>query len=149
MIEWEKYVKWGDFISTNGIPLKYKWEFDRLDKYKNDKNIILASILCLAHPYNIVGIHTINPTDLKQRCKAIYYPDTNTSDGIVDYKYVLYDDVVTTGTSMVRAIEKYGKRPEKYICIVDRRDEVTQHVECQSWRLNIISILNKLNKVKK
>lgn len=148
MIEWNKYIKWGDFTSTNGIKLKYKWEFDRLNNYKKDENIILTSILCLSHPYDIVGIHTINPKPLEKYCKAIYYPKNNISDGFVDDKYVLYDDVITTGKSMLKAIEKYGKIPERCICIVDRRDEGTRNVNYKGIDLDVISIIDKL-KIKK
>lgn len=137
MIKWEKYIKWGDFISTNKIPLKFKWEFDRLNDYEKDKNIILTSILCLAYPYDIVSIYTINPKILEKYCKAIYYPNTNISDGFVDDKYIIYDDVVTTEKTMIKAIEKYGKKPEKCICIVDRRDESIQHMV---YELDVISI---------
>lgn len=149
MIKWNKYIKWGDFTSTNGIELKYKWEFDRLNNYKKDENIILASILCLAHPYKIVGISTINPKSLEKHCKAIYYPKTDISDGFVDYKYVLYDDVITTGKNMITATKKYGKIPEKYICIVDRRDEGKKdvnykNIDYKGINLDVISIINKL-----
>ena len=149
MIEWEKYIKWGTFKSTSGIMLKYKWEFDRLNKELFDKYLIIASIISLSHPYNIVDIHTVNPVDLKSKCKAIYYPNTNISEGFVDYKYVLYDDVVTTGKSMLKAIQKYGKKPEKCICIVDRRDEGKRNENYEGMSLNVISVMNKLMDVKK
>ena len=145
-MDWNKYIKWGTFTSTNGVVLKYKWEFDRLNNNFFDRNIILSSILSLAYPYDIVGIHTVNPLILKKVCKAIYYPNTNISEGIVDNKYVLYDDVVTTGTSMLKAIEKYNKKPEKCICIVDRRDDV-KHAECKGWNLDIISIISNVLKI--
>lgn len=135
MINWNKYIKYGEFISTNGIKLPFKWEFDRLRNEINDRYIILASILSLAYPYDLVAIHTVNPIDLTHHCKAIYYPKTNISDGTIDSKYVLYDDVVTTGKSMLKAIEYYGKKPEKCICIVDRRDRI---------ELDIISIIEVL-----
>ena len=150
MIEWEKCIKWGDFMSTSGIPLKFKWEFDRLNRSNKemvDRNIILTSILSLAHPYDIVAIHTVNPRKLKQRCKAIYYPIDNISNGIVDDKYVLYDDVVTTGKSMIKAIEKYAKIPEKCICIVDRRNESKKNIYYKGIELEIISIMDKLQEV--
>jgi len=142
MIEWNKYIRWGKFISTSGLTLPFKWEFDRLNEPENiiESNLILTSILSLAYPYKIVGIHSINPITLEKYCSSIFYPITNCGDGRLDKydEYVIYDDVITTGKTIQRAIDHYYKftnlEPRKCICIMDRREEF------QSSDMEIISI---------
>ncbi len=145
MIEWNKYIKWGKFISTSGIELDYKWEFDGLNDNIHDNNLILTSILSLSYPFDIVAIHTINPASLEHYCTAKYYPNTNVSDGSILNDYVLFDDVVTTGKSMLKAIDKYKKPPKRCICIVDRRKEI---LDVDFNNLDIISIERDILKKK-
>jgi orotate phosphoribosyltransferase len=103
--------------------------------------------LSLAYPYDIVAIHTVNPKILEKRCKAIYFPNTNVSNGNISEDYVLYDDVITTGKSMLKAINYYNKKPMKCICIVDRRDEAIANISCKGWNLNVISIIKVRNEL--
>lgn len=141
-INWNKYIKYGEFVSTNGIKLEFKWEFDRLSGEKRDAELILSAILGLAYPYKIVTIHSVNPKELSSYCDAIYYPKTNLSDGRLNGKYILYDDVVTTGKSLLKAIKyyekRYNKKPEKCVCIIDRRKKSITDKEC--FELDVISI---------
>lgn len=149
-MDWNKYIKFGDFTSKSGIKLKWKWEFDRLDEEFIDRTIIITSILSLAYPYDVVSIHTVHPFSLRKVCKAIYYPDTDVSEGFIekDGKYVLYDDVVTTGKTMIKAIKKYKKKPERCICIVDRRPEVKSYIKQRAvQKLDIISIIGNVLRV--
>jgi len=129
-IEWNKYIKYGWFTSTHSIELPYKFEFDKLNDNKRDKEIILAGIICLKHLYDLVAIHTIHPIEVKNFCNTIYYPTTHVFDGSGKRKtrsqlgeYVIYDDVITTGKTIEKCIELIGKKPEYCICIINRTRE--------------------------
>ena len=146
MINWNKYLKWGDFKSTHGIELPFKWEFDRLDTEKRDKEIILTSVLSACLLNDLVVIHTVHPKELEKYAKAIYYPQTNKLISI-DYnsgKYILYDDVITTGKSMIKGIKKMGYPPEFCLCIIDRRYELQKEILNLSQDLRVISIKRDL-----
>lgn len=148
MIEWNKYIEWGKFISTHGIELPYKWEFDRLENEERDKEIIISSILGFSYPYTLVGIHTIHPNELEKKyCSSIYYPKTNILELryghniIKDYEgYIIYDDVITTGRTILKCIDKIGRTPRKIICIIDRRQEVINKLSFEEKTLKITSI---------
>ena len=146
-IEWNKYIKWGKFTSTHGIELPFKWEFDRLEKNERDRELIYISVISSTIPYDLVVIHTVHPRELENYAKAIYYPTTGVfnkrkvfSENRDLGKYVLFDDVVTTGKSMLECIEKIGRKPERCICIVDRRKEALKSPEDKGWFLDLVSI---------
>lgn len=146
MIEWNKYIKWGNFKSTHGIELPFKWAFDRLEKGKRDKEIILTSVLSACLLNDLVVIHTIHPKALEKYAKAIYYPQTNLmkkQNGDLG-KYIIYDDVITTGKSMLKCIEKIGYAPEFCLCIIDRRFETQKEILNLSQNLKVISIKRDL-----
>ena len=124
MINWEKYIKWGNFKSAHGLDLPFKWEFDRLEIEPTDKKTILISILSACLLNDLVVINTVHPIELRKYANTIYYPKKNLikkQSGNLG-KYVLYDDVITTFQSMSRCIEKIGYSPEFCLCIIDRRD---------------------------
>lgn len=144
LINWSKYIKWGKFTSTHGIELPYKWEFDKLEKEKHDEEIILSCILGLIYPSKLIGIDTIHPKSLEKYCSAIYYPKTNVFENIenpIDKNedYVIFDDVITTGITIKKCIEKLDIRPVKIICIIDRRKEILD-LSKKEPNLNVISI---------
>ena len=123
IIEWNHYIKWGEFESTHGTILPFKWEFDRLEHFpqRDDANLIIAAVRCLAYPYEIVGIRSIHPQMLIPYCTSRYDPKTKTFDGIKPKgKYVVYDDAITTGQTICECIREVGRKAEFAICIVDR-----------------------------
>ena len=146
MINWNKYLKWGDFKSTHGIELPFKWEFDKLDTEKRDKEIILTSVLSACLLNDLVVIHTVHPKELEKYAKAIYYPQTNTMKkqrGDLE-NCIIYDDVITTGKSMLKCIKKIGYAPEFCLCIIDRRYELQKEILNLSQGLRVISIKRDL-----
>lgn len=146
MIAWNIYIKYGHFKSTHGIELPYKWEFDRLEREEGDKVIILTSVLSAYLLNDLVVIHTVHPKDLEKYAKAIYYPQTNLikkQSGDLG-KYVIYDDVITTGKSVLKCIEKIGYAPEFCLCIIDRRYEFQKEILNLSQKLKVISIKRDL-----
>lgn len=139
MIDWNKYIKEGAFKSTHGIELPFKWEFDRLEKEERDKAIIFTSVISACILNDLVVIHTVHPKILRNYAKAIYYPQTNImkkqTHGDLG-AYILYDDVITTGKSMLKCIRKIGYPPKFCLCIIDRRKDITHF----SLKLKVISI---------
>lgn len=145
MINWNKYIERGDFKSTHGIKLPFKWEFNKLETEERDKEIIITSVLSACLLNDLVVIHTVHPKDLEKYAKVIYYPkiDFMKKQGILG-KYVVYDDVVTTGISMLKCTEKIGHPPEFYLCIIDRRNELIKEIANNFF--SIISIERDLLK---
>ena len=146
MIVWNKYIKYGSFKSTHGIELPFKWEFDRLETEEGDKVTILTSVLSACLLNDLVVIHTVHPKELEKYAKAIYYPQTNLikkQSGDLG-KYIIYDDVVTTGKFMLKCIEKIGYSPEFCLCIIDRRYELQKEILNLSQDLRVISIKRDL-----
>jgi orotate phosphoribosyltransferase len=146
MIDWNKYLKWGNFKSTHGIELPFKWEFNRLEKEKRDKEIILASVLSACLLNDLVVIHTVHPKELEKYAKEIFFPQTNKLVNLdyVSGKYIVYDDVITTGKSMLKCVEKIGYAPEYCLCIIDRRFEFKKEILNLSQKLKVISIKRDL-----
>jgi orotate phosphoribosyltransferase len=145
-IDWRKYIKQGNFKSTHGIELSFKWEFDRLETEVIDKEIIISSVLLAGVINNLVVIHTVHPKELEKYAKAIYYPQTNLikkESGDLG-KYIIYDDVITTGKSILKCIEKIGYAPEFCLCIIDRRYEFQKEILDLSQDLKVISIKRDL-----
>ena len=141
-IDWRKYIKQGNFKSTHGIELSFKWEFDRLETEVIDKEIIISSVLLAGVINNLVVIHTVHPNELEKFAKIIYYPQTNLikkQRGDLG-KYIIYDDVITTGKSMLKCIEKIGYTPEFCLCIIDRRYECQKEILYLYHDLRVISI---------
>ena len=146
MIAWNKYIKWGNFKSTHGIELPFKWEFDRLETEEGDKLIILTSVLSACLLNGLVVIRNVHPKELEKYAKAIYYPQTNLmkkQSGALG-KYIIYDDVITTGKTMLKCIEKIGYAPEFCLCIIDRRYELHKEILNLSQDLKVISIKRDL-----
>lgn len=146
MIAWNIYLKYGNFKSTHGIELPFKWEFDRLETEEGDKVIILTSVLSACLLNDLVVIHTVHPKELEKYAKAIYYPQTNLIEkqsGDLG-KYIIYDDVITTGKSILKCIEKIGYAPEFCLCIIDRRFETQKEILNLSQNLKVISIKRDL-----
>lgn len=146
MIAWNIYLKYGNFKSTHGIELPFKWEFDRLETEEGDKVIILTSVLSACLLNDLVVIHTVHPKELEKYAKAIYYPQTNLIEkqrGDLG-KYIIYDDVITTGKSILKCIEKIGYAPEFCLCIIDRRFEFQKEIVKLSQDLRVISIKRDL-----
>ena len=146
MIAWNIYIKYGNFKSTHGIECQFKWEFDRLETEEGDKVIILTSVLSACLLNNLVVIHTVHPKELEKYAKAIYYPQTKLlkkQSGDLG-KYIIYDDVITTGKSMLKCIEKIGYAPEFCLCIIDRRYEFQKENLNLSQDLRVISIKRDL-----
>jgi len=150
MIEWNKYIKWGKFISTHGVELPFKWEFNRLEMEERDKNIIIAAILAASFRHDLVIISTYHPKELRNFADIVYYPKTNSFARIKKVRkqlnrYVIYDDVVTTGKSMINCIQQIGFCPEYCLCLMDRRMEALKSISDKGWDLDIISIGDILN----
>ncbi len=139
MIEWNIYIKWGRFKSTNGVDLKFKWEFDRLELPFNvfDAQIITTAVRCLAYPNELVLIDTVNPKKLKEYTEIDYFPKSKRIHNPPLGNYVIYDDVITTGKTVKNCITVIGREPEAVICIVNREKQWLPH-------LNIISIIELL-----
>lgn len=146
MIAWNIYIKYGHFRSTHGIALPFKWEFDRLEREEGDRIIILTSVLSACLLNDLVVIHTVHPKELEKHAKAIYYPQTSLmkKQGGALGKYIVYDDVITTGKSMLKCIEKIGYAPEFCLCIIDRRYELHKEILNLSQNLKVISIKRDL-----
>ena len=142
MIDWKKYIKQGAFKSTHGIELPFKWEFDKLETEEMDKEIIISSVLLACIINDLVVIHTVHPKELEKYAKAIYYSQTNyivkKNGGLGNY--FIYDDVITTGKSMLKCIEKIGYAPEFCLCIIDRRKELQKNIVNFSPESKVISI---------
>jgi len=143
MIDWNKYIKRGNFKSTHGIELPFKWEFDSLETEEKDKIIIFTSVLSACLLNELVVIHTVHPHVLRNYAKAIYYPRTNIFKeqrrGDLG-KYIIYDDVITTGKSILKCIEEIGYAPEFCLCIIDRRKELQKDIANFSPELKVFSI---------
>lgn len=130
IIKWNKYIEYKEFISTHGLKLPYKFEFDRLKYNKRDREIILSVIVSLRYLYDLVAIYTIHPVEVTYFCDMIYYPQTHTFNGIKKTryqlgKYVIYDDVITTGKTIKKCIKLIDKKPEYCICIINRTRETS------------------------
>jgi len=159
MIEWNKYIDFRSFISTHGIKLPYKWEFDRLELNEEDKKLILASIISMCYPTPLVIIYSVHPKSLEQFADFMYYPSSNVLEDLV-YKrtrrsaiqkiedYIIYDDVITTGKTVINCIEKIGQFPSKIICLIDRREEALKSIDDNGWSLDVISLQKVLNILK-
>ncbi len=125
MIDWNKYIKLGKFISTNGIYLPFKWEFNKLEQEKQDSYLIISKILQISSKYQMVAIHSVHPKQLEKCFNWIFYPKKNILLQKEKYKlqkYIIYDDVVTTGKSIQKCINYIRIKPEFCICLVDRTE---------------------------
>jgi len=141
MIEWNEYIKYGDFTSKHGVKFKFKWEFDRLNKALNwsDAELIATAVRCLAYPNELVVIDTVNPSILKEYTESIYYPKSKRIHNAPLENYVIYDDVITKGITVQECITVIGREAEAVICIVDREKH-------DLLLLNIISIIDEIFK---
>jgi len=134
MIRWNKYIQYGEFKSSSGLTLEFKWVFDSLDFHDSlDTKIITTAIKALAYPYLLVGIESVHPKTLV--CDYIYDPKTKSfkHDKIPQGDYVIYDDVVTKGVTVDGCQRVVGFEAEKVICIINRKVE-------KITILNIVSI---------
>jgi len=64
-----------------------------------------------------------------------------------NWNVAIVDDVVTTGSSLLKsieAVESYGAKIKKVICIVDRKEGASQAIEKKGYKLDAIFTKDEL-----
>ena len=64
-----------------------------------------------------------------------------------NWNVAIVDDVVTTGSSLLKsieAVENYGAKIKKVICIVDRKEGASQAIEKKGYKLDAIFTKDEL-----
>ena len=128
-INWNKYIVKKEFISTHGIKLPFKYEFDLLNlkENKDDSLKIFNFIFHFDKIFNIIYINSINPSSLYSIAKFIYYPNYNKLDYFninLKMDYIIYDDIITTFKTMREVINIVGYNPLFCICLKNRMKEL-------------------------
>lgn len=145
-INWNKYIEYGWFTSTNDVELPFKFEFDKLEEEQRDKEIITGILYGISLIYDIVGIHTIHPKEVESLCSFKYHPEMRNCE-YVPFKsirgFIIYDDVITTGKTISECIRVLGAKPEFCICLIDRRREVSE--EYTEYKPEVDSLYSLLN----
>jgi len=135
----EKYIHKGNFVFNSGQTSTFKYEVEEMLTDPFYLEYLLKNIHLSNHYIGIASggalmaivVHVRNPSSKLSIIKK--------QEGLFGEKpsgkWVLIDDVVTTGGSLRRAIELIGSVPEKIIVAVDRRE-----VKEKIFELEVISL---------
>jgi len=136
-----KFLKFGDFTSSSGLKIWYYYNFRTFTvQVKEWKELIIKmsnfiNELKSINPVRIVGIGSFGynltyavSARLKDLSRfSLYNPHLNRitaglpKDEINIYKdYIIIDDVITTGSTIINAIEYYETKPLHILCLVNR-----------------------------
>lgn len=119
MIDWDKYLIHGSFILHSGLKSDHKWEFDFLRDNPEDMKLIQLAIKCLLYPdLHVIGIRTMGWEVVETLPNSHEYPLIESFDRPL--YYCIFDDVITTGSSIMEVMNEMIHSPVKIICIVNR-----------------------------
>ena len=119
----EKYIERGEFILHSGQKSKIRYDVNLLLTDNLYVNHILNRIPHSGHYVGIVTGGAIIASLISREFNSKYsmIKDGELKGSMPD-KYILIDDVTTTGGSLEEAINLIGKNPSQIVVVFDRRE---------------------------
>ena len=127
-MDFSKFWVYGDFTLHSGAKSDRLWDAKLLLKEENKedlKEIVKTLRELIPSKSYVIGIKTMGAVLGKSLEKHIIFdPKTKTLEGELprDALYVILDDVLTTGNSVLEVIDYIGRLPESIYVLVVRED---------------------------
>lgn len=107
---------------SSGVKSNFYWNFRKLTK-EDERKIIQELKHVINGGYDIIGIKTmgweiVNQLDCDR--SICYDPKNDTLSRMPLEDYIIFDDVITTGNSIRKCMQKVGRLPLQILCIKNR-----------------------------
>ena len=121
----EEYIKHGDFLLHSGQRSNVLYDVNELLTDAPSRNYILDKIPESGHYVGIAtgGAILAGIISSKREARFSMVKDGKLKGEVPEGEWLLIDDVVTTGKSLLEAISLVGSNPKQIVAAIDRRPE--------------------------